>query len=101
MVRDTRGISWIKAARKDFESFPAAARDEMLDALDVVSAGGHPQIARPLIGLGAGITELALKHRGDAFRVVYALQIEADIWWSMPFRRNRSQGSRRRKLKST
>ena len=24
--------------------------------------------------------ELALKHRGNAFRVVYALQIDDDIW---------------------
>ena len=92
MVRDTRSISWIKAARKDFESFPAAARDDMLDALDMVSAGGHPQIAKPLTGLGAGVTELALKHRGDAYRVVYALQIETDIWVVHAFQKKSKSG---------
>jgi phage-related protein len=36
--------------------------------------------AKPLTGLGSGVLELALKHRGDAFRVVYALQLADDIW---------------------
>jgi phage-related protein len=73
MARKTRPISWIKAARKDFEEFPVGARQEMARALTVVAEGGHPDIAKPLIGLGSGVLELALKHRGDAFRVVYAL----------------------------
>jgi phage-related protein len=33
-----------------------------------------------LAGLGSGVMELALRHRGDAFRVVYALQNGVDIW---------------------
>ncbi len=92
MARDTRGISWIKSARKDFESFPDPARDEMLDALDIVSAGGYPQIAKPLKGFGAGILELALKHRGDAYRIVYALQIETDIWVIHAFQKKSRSG---------
>ena len=31
-VRKTRPISWLKAARKDFERFPQGAQDECLDA---------------------------------------------------------------------
>lgn len=80
MIRNSREISWIKAARKDFESFPQGARDDLLDALTIVAEGGHPSIAKPLQGLGAGVLELALKHRGDAYRVVYAVQIGTDIW---------------------
>ena len=64
----------------------------MLDALDIVSAGGHPQIAKPLKGFGAGILELALKHRGDAYRIVYALQIETDIWVIHAFQKKSRSG---------
>ena len=60
MVGDTRPVSWIKAARKDFEDFPAGAQDEMLRALTIVAEGGHPDIAKPLKGFGSGILELAL-----------------------------------------
>jgi phage-related protein len=51
----------------------------MARALTILAEGRMPDIAKPLSGLGSGVTEWALKHRGDAFRVVYALQIGDDI----------------------
>ena len=92
MIRNTRPIQWIKAARKDFEDFPQGARDDVLDALTAVAAGEHPSIAKPLTGLGSGVMELALRHRGDAFRVVYALQIGADIWVVHAFQKKSKAG---------
>ena len=80
MARLTRRISWLKAARRDFEAFPQGARDALLDALAVAGGGGTPGIAKPLKGFGSGMLELALRHRGEAYRVVYAVQIDADIW---------------------
>jgi phage-related protein len=92
VIRNTRPIHWIKAARKDFEDFPQGARDDLLDALTAVADGGHPSIAKPLKGLGYGVMELALRHRGDAFRVVYALQIGADIWVVHCFQKKSKSG---------
>lgn len=87
-----RAVSWIKAARKDFEDFPPGAQLEMARGLAVVASGGHPDIAKPLIGLGSGVLELALKHRGDAFRVVYAVQIGADVWVLHAFQKKSKSG---------
>jgi predicted XRE-type DNA-binding protein len=67
MLRNTRRISWIKGARKDFEDFPQAAQTEMARALTVLAEGRMPDIVKPLTGFGSGGMELALKHRGDAF----------------------------------
>jgi phage-related protein len=92
VTRNTRPIQWIKAARKDFEDFPQGARDDLLDALTAVADGGHPSIAKPLTGLGSGVLELALKHRGDAFRLVYAPQIGADIWVVHAFQKKSKSG---------
>jgi len=91
-MRDTRPISWIKAARKDFADFPPAARDELLDALTAVADGKYPDMAKPLTGLGSGVLELALRHRGDAYRVVYALQIGAEIWVIHAFQKKSKSG---------
>lgn len=91
-IRTTRPVSWIKGARKDFEKFPPGAQDTMLAALTVIAEGGHPSIAKPLQGLGSGILELALKHRGDAFRLVYAVQIGADIWVVHAFQKKSTSG---------
>jgi phage-related protein len=64
-MRDTRPISWLKRARKDFEDFPqGAAQIEMARALTILAAGRMPDIAKPLTGLGSGVMELALRYRG-------------------------------------
>lgn len=91
-MRDTRPISWIKAARKDFEDFPHDAQLEIRRALTLVAEGGWPDIAKPLKGFGSGVIELALRHRGDAFRVVYALRIDNDIWVIHAFQKKSKTG---------
>ena len=92
MVRNTRPISWIKAARKAFEAFPQAAQVEAAQALTVIAEGGMPDVAKPLKGLGAGVMELALRHRGDAFRVVFAIQLGADLWVVHAFQKKAKSG---------
>jgi len=92
MMRNSRPVSWIKAARKDFEGFPVGAQTEMARALTILAEGRMPDIAKPLTGLGSGVMELALKHRGDAFRVVYALQIDTDIWVIHAFQNKSKSG---------
>ncbi len=92
MNRATRPISWVKAARKDFADFPAAARDDALDALSALAEGAMPSVAKPLTGLGPGVMELALRHRGDAYRVVYALQLNEDIWVIHAFQKKSKAG---------
>lgn len=56
-----RVISWIKAARKDFQDFPTGAQIDVARTLAIIGEGGHPAIAKPLTGLGSGVLELALK----------------------------------------
>ncbi len=92
MLRNTRPISWLKGARKDFEDFPQEAQLDMARALTILAEGQMPDIAKPLTGLGSGVMELALKHRGDAFRVVYALQISTDIWVINAFQKKSKSG---------
>ncbi|WP_230281034.1 type II toxin-antitoxin system RelE/ParE family toxin [Croceicoccus sp. Ery15] len=93
MPRPTlRTISWVKAARKDFEAFPSRTIDRALDALTIVADVGTPDVAKPLTGLGAGVWELAIKERGDAYRVVYALQLGDDIWVVHAFQKKSTKG---------
>ena len=88
----TRPVSWLKAARKDFERFPEGAQIEVGRALTVVAEGGHPDIAKPLKGFGTGVFELALRHRTEAYRVVYAVQIAEDIWVLHAFQKKSKSG---------
>jgi phage-related protein len=91
-MRDTRPISWIKAARSDFDDFPQGAQIEIGRALTIIAEGGMPDIAKPLRGIGSGVLELALRYRGDAFRVVYALHIGSDVWVVHAFQKKSKSG---------
>jgi phage-related protein len=43
-------------------------------------------------GLGSGIFEIALSHRGNAFRVIYAVQLGDDLWVVHAFQKKSTQG---------
>lgn len=92
MTRPTRPISWISAARKEFDSFPPGAQEICLTALTIAAEGGKADIAKPLQGLGSGLMEIALPYRGSAFRVVYAVQIGAELWVVHAFQKKSTQG---------
>ena len=44
--------------------------------------------------MGSGVYEIALAFRGDAFRVVYAVQLSEDIWVVHAFQKKSARGSR-------
>ncbi len=91
-MRDTRKISWIKAARRDFEDFPNDVQSDMLDALTVAADGGKSDKAKPFHGVDGGVFEIALRYRGDAFRALYAVKIGTDIWVIHAFEKKSKSG---------
>jgi phage-related protein len=92
MIRKTRPISWLKPTLKEFERFPVGARHACLTALTIAAEGGKADIAKPMKGLGPGVFEIALAFRGDAFRVVYAVQIGEEVWVVHAFQKKSTQG---------
>lgn len=92
MTRQTRPVSWIKAALKEFEAFPQGAKTICLAALTIAAEGGKADIAKPMHGQGSGVFEIALSFRSDAFRVIYAVQLGEEIWVVHAFQKKSTQG---------
>jgi phage-related protein len=92
MTRQTRPVSWIKAALRDFETFPEAVRSICLVALTIAAEAGKADIAKPMHGVGPGVFEIALPFKGDAYRVVYAVQLADDLWVVHAFQKKSTQG---------
>ena len=92
MTRKTRPVSWIKAALKEFETFPEGAKSICLAALTIAAEGGKADVAKPMHGLGSGVFEIALPFQSDAFRVVYAVQLADEIWVVHAFQKKSTQG---------
>jgi len=43
-------------------------------------------------GLGSGAFEIALAFRGDAFRLIYVIQVADDVWVLHVFQKKSKQG---------
>ena len=94
MTRKTRPVSWIRAALREFESFPEGARSICLVALTIAAEGGKADIVKPMHGLGSGAFEIAVAFKGDAFRVVYAVNLTTEVWVVHAFQKKSTRGVR-------
>ncbi len=63
-----------------------------MDALMLAAEGGMAGIAKPMQGIGSSVFEIALPHRGEAFRVVYAVQLGSDLWVLHAFQKKSTRG---------
>jgi phage-related protein len=88
----TKRISWIRAAEKDFRKFPIAVQDQMKNALDIAALGKKADFAKPMKRLGSGIFEIALPYQTNAYRAIYALQLNEDIWVLHAFQKKSQTG---------
>jgi len=75
-----RHITWIKAARRDFEKFPETVRLQVLSALQIAADGTMADICKPMKGLGAGVIEVRVSYRTNAYRAIYALKLGKDVY---------------------
>ncbi len=92
MEQQARYISWIRAALREFNSFPDHVREQITTALRLAARGEKAVIAKPMRGFGRGIFEIAVAHRGDAYRTVYAVLIGEDIWVVHTFQKKSTRG---------
>jgi phage-related protein len=92
MNQKTRPISWIKSAQREFLNFPQGAQSICLAALTIAAEGGKTEIAKSMHGMGPGVFEIALPFRGDAYRVVYAVQLAEEVWVVHAFRKKSTHG---------
>ncbi len=92
MTPKTRPISWVRPALKEFEKFPEEAQSICLAALTIAAEGGKADFAKPMHGLGSGVFEIALPFKSDAFRVVYALQLDEEVWVVHAFQKKSTRG---------
>jgi len=93
MTRKTRPVSWIKAALKEFDSFAGGAKSVCLAALTIAADGGKARYREADARHGFGrLRDCAVAFQGDAFRVVYSVQLAADIWVVHAFQKKSTRG---------
>jgi phage-related protein len=61
-------------------------------ALTMAAEGGKSDKAKTFKGVDGGVFEIALPHRGEAYRVIYAVQIADAIWVIHAFQKKSKSG---------
>jgi phage-related protein len=69
-----------------------ATQSVCLTALTIAAEGGRSDIAKPMVGMGSGVVEIALQFTSDAYRVIYAIQTSDEIWVLHAFQKKSTQG---------
>ena len=87
-----RNISWINAAQRDFKKFPDAVQIQMQRALTVAAAGQMADICKPMKGLGAGVLEVRVAYRTNAYRTIYAVKLGKDVYVVHAFQKRSTTG---------
>ncbi|MFG0312643.1 MAG: type II toxin-antitoxin system RelE/ParE family toxin [Phycisphaerales bacterium] len=87
-------VFWVGSARSDLRSFPEEVRTDMGFALWVAQRGGRPAQAKTLKGIvsGAGVLELAERHDGDTYRVVYTVRFADAVYVLHAFQKKSKRG---------
>ena len=91
MTRKSRPVSWIKAALKVFENFPDEARSICLAAL-TVAAVERLTSQRRCTDWDPGCSNLEYGSAATLYRVVYTLQLTAEVWVVHAFQKKSTQG---------
>lgn len=89
-----RPVGWVKAAQRDFLTFPDPVRDRVNTSLTIAARGAKADIAKPLKGLGSGVLEIAVRYRSNAWRVVYVAEIAGSLWVLHAFQKKSKTGTR-------
>jgi phage-related protein len=87
-----RRIVWLGNSRRNIHDFPPAARRLIGGELQLLQYGGMPKDAKPFKGVGSGVIEIALRHDGEAYRTVVALQLGRTIYVLHAFQKKSKKG---------
>jgi phage-related protein len=87
-----RPIVWLGNSRRNIQEFPPDVRKLMGDELQLMQHGGMPKDAKPFQGVGSGVIEIALRHDGEAYRTVVALQLGRAIYVLHAFQKKSKKG---------
>jgi phage-related protein len=87
-----RPVVWLGNSRRNIQAFPPDARRIIGGELQLMQYGGMPKDAKPFRGIGSGVIEIAIRHDGEAYRTVVALQFGRNIYVLHSFQKKSKKG---------
>ena len=81
MIGPLRPLVWVGRSRADYRRFPVPVKKSMGYAIYRAQLGKKHRTAKPLKGFGgAGVLEVVQDFDGNAFRAVYTVKLEGNVY---------------------
>ena len=87
-----RPLVWVGNSKRNIQAFPKGAQKIIGDELQLIQFGGMPKDAKPFKGIASGVIEIAVRHEGDAYRTVVAVQLGERIYVLHAFQKKSKKG---------
>ena len=88
-----RDLEYVGRSLRDLGDFPDNVQEVVVFALLEAQAGGKHPDAEPLKGFGgADVLALALRFKGDAYRVVYTIRFPGVVYVLHAFKKKSTKG---------
>ncbi len=87
-----RPVVWLGNSRRKIQAFPPDAQRIIGGELQLMQYGGMPKDAKPFKGIGSGVIEIAIRHDGEAYRTVVALQFGGNIYVLHAYQKKSKKG---------
>ncbi|WP_211369248.1 type II toxin-antitoxin system RelE/ParE family toxin [Roseospira navarrensis] len=85
-------LRWASPALKALKAMPNPVRETVSFALVQARMGLTHLKAKPMKGLGPGVFEVALTHKGDAYRLIYTTRVEGVVFVAHCFVKKSTSG---------
>ena len=85
-------LTWLADSRSNVKSFPAGVQDDIGYALYAAQLGETSVKAKPLLGLGGGVMEIAANDESGTYRAVYTVSIGDSIYVIHAFQKKSKVG---------
>lgn len=82
-----KGLCWLGTSLDDVRGFPAEVRREAGTELFLVQRGLDPTDWKPMATVGAGVREIRIRSRSGAYRVLYVVESDTDVYVLHAFRK--------------
>ena len=89
-----RDVKWVGDSREQLRRFPKPARETIGEALRIAQTGGKHRKAKPLIGIGSCIFEIAARYDTNTYRAVYTVKLGENIYVLHVFQKKSTRGIR-------
>lgn len=77
---EAKPLVFLASTTKDLAKLPADVQQALGEAFEALALGGEPSDFKPLTNVGAGVYEIRVRAKGNAYRAAYVARFDEALY---------------------